>query len=221
MMRLPPTRRSQLSTTTMTTKWSLPWAVVVAVAAACWWTGHEVGVGVDASAAASTSPRHPHCLADPALRAEFEIRNDAYEIPRPDSCCMQDVCGLKCPIDVDEPHPGYGFAAFAFVLASLILGVLCAWFFLESNALQFFVAGRALPLFVTTMTLAAQAIDTSSLLGNVDLSYRSGFWDGYVGKLQTPGRKRPPNSSHIQLLLSRSTTSTSSSTPSEPSSPLV
>jgi hypothetical protein len=79
------------------------------------------------------------------------------------------------------------------------LGVLCAWFFLESNALQFFVAGRALPLFVTTMTLAAQAIDTSSLLGNVDSSYRSGFWNGYVGKTANTEHKNRPTQLLSQL----------------------
>jgi hypothetical protein len=126
----------------------------------------------------AAAAENPSCLADPMLRAEFEILKDAYEIPLPDSCCMQDVCGMKCPEDVDPPHPGFGFAALAFVLFSLILGITCAWCFLDSNALQFFVAGRTLPLFVTTMTLACQAIDSNAILGNVDLSYRNSFWDG-------------------------------------------
>lgn len=126
----------------------------------------------------SVAAEHPHCLADPSLRAEFEVRNDAYEIPLPGSCCMQDVCGLKCPEDVEPPHQGFGIALGLFVLGSLMLGVLCAWIFLDSNALHFFVAGRALSLTVTTFTLAAQALDANALLGNVDLSYRSSFWDG-------------------------------------------
>jgi hypothetical protein len=121
---------------------------------------------------------HPQCLADPSLRAIFEVRNDAYEIPLPDSCCMQDVCGLKCPEEVGRPHRGFGITILVFVLVSLLLGVLFAWVFLDSNALQFFVAGRSLPLYVTTITLAAQALDSNAILGNVDASYRSSFWDG-------------------------------------------
>lgn len=121
---------------------------------------------------------HPQCLANAELRSKFEAMNEAFEIPLEGSCCMQDVCGLKCPEELDPPHNGFGISALVFMLLSLVLGVVCAFYILESNALQFFVAGRSLPLLVTTITLAAQSLDSNALLGNVDLSYRASFWDG-------------------------------------------
>jgi hypothetical protein len=40
------------------------------------------------------------------------------------------------------------------------------------------LAGRSLTLWVTTLALAGQAIDSSATLGALDLSYKLHFWDG-------------------------------------------
>ena len=64
-----------------------------------------------------------------------------------------------------------GFVVFILVGAS-------TYYMIKGSAENFFVAGRNLPLVVVSMTMAAQAIDSSSLLGNVDLSYKFSFWDG-------------------------------------------
>lgn len=37
---------------------------------------------------------------------------------------------------------------------------------------NFFVGGRTLPLFVITLTLASQSIDSNATLGNADLAYK-------------------------------------------------
>lgn len=37
---------------------------------------------------------------------------------------------------------------------------------------NFFVGGRNLPLFVVTLTLASQSIDSNATLGNADLAYK-------------------------------------------------
>jgi Na+/proline symporter len=54
------------------------------------------------------------------------------------------------------------------------------YFFVKGKSVNFFVAGRSLPLWVVAMTLGAQSIDSNAILGNADLSYRYGFWDGAV-----------------------------------------
>ena len=53
-------------------------------------------------------------------------------------------------------------------------------YFLKGQSVNFFVAGRSLPLPVIAMTLASQSIDSNALLGNATLSYRYHFWDGAV-----------------------------------------
>ncbi|CAM9926901.1 unnamed protein product, partial [Discosporangium mesarthrocarpum] len=53
-------------------------------------------------------------------------------------------------------------------------------FFVKGKAENFFVGGRALPLFVVTLTLASQSIDSNATLGNADLAYKFHFWDGAV-----------------------------------------
>jgi Na+/proline symporter len=50
----------------------------------------------------------------------------------------------------------------------------------RGQSVNFFVAGRSLPLWVVAVTLGAQAVDSNALLGNVDLSYRNSYWDGAV-----------------------------------------
>jgi Na+/proline symporter len=50
----------------------------------------------------------------------------------------------------------------------------------QGEAENFFVAGRSLPLWIVAMTLGAQSIDSNSLLGNANLSYKYHFYDGAV-----------------------------------------
>jgi len=50
----------------------------------------------------------------------------------------------------------------------------------KGKAENFFVAGRTLPLWIVSFTVAAQSLDSNALLGNVDLSYKIQFWDGVV-----------------------------------------
>lgn len=65
------------------------------------------------------------------------------------------------------------------VVVSFVLGV-ATYFFVKGQSVNFFVAGRSLPLWIVSMTLAAQSVDSNSILGNVDLSYRYSFYDGAV-----------------------------------------
>jgi len=51
----------------------------------------------------------PKCIADERINAEFEALTGGFEIPRQDSCCMWDVCGLACPAEVEEPNSGRSF----------------------------------------------------------------------------------------------------------------
>jgi Na+/proline symporter len=74
---------------------------------------------------------------------------------------------------------GYGIAVLLAVIVSFLIGV-ATYFMIKGSAENFYVAGRSLPLFVTVMTLASQSVDSNALLGNVDLSYKYGFWDGVV-----------------------------------------
>ena len=53
-------------------------------------------------------------------------------------------------------------------------------FLVKGEPENFFVAGRSLPLWIVSMTLGAQSLDSNSLLGNADLSYKFHFYDGAV-----------------------------------------
>lgn len=66
-----------------------------------------------------------------------------------------------------------------FVVISVILG-MSTYFLVHGDAVNFFVAGRSLGVGLVSISLAAQAIDTNALLGNADLSYQFGFYDGIV-----------------------------------------
>jgi Na+/proline symporter len=50
----------------------------------------------------------------------------------------------------------------------------------HGEAENYFVAGHSLPLWIVAMTLGAQSVDSNSLLGNVDLSYKFSYYDGVV-----------------------------------------
>ena len=121
----------------------------------------------------------PQCLADNALNQEFEALSGGFELPRQDSCCMWDICGLACPEPVDPPSSGFGLVLTLALVAFVLVG-LATPYFISATATNFFVAGRNLPLTIVAITLASQSLDSNALLGNVDLSYRFSFWDGVV-----------------------------------------
>jgi Na+/proline symporter len=52
------------------------------------------------------------------------------------------------------------------------------YFVVKGETVNFFVAGRSLPLWIVVMTLGAQSVDSNALLGNVDYAYKFSFWDG-------------------------------------------
>jgi len=62
---------------------------------------------------------------------------------------------------------------------SFLIGLL-TYFLVKGEAENYFVAGKSLPLWIVAMTLGAQSVDSNSLLGNVDLSYKYQFFDGAV-----------------------------------------
>lgn len=90
-----------------------------------------------------------------------------------------DVCGIPCPAEHPKPASSYGIGIGILVAFFCAIGI-SAFYFVGGKAENFFVAGRSLPLFVVTMTLASQSIDSNALLGNADLSYKYHFFDGAV-----------------------------------------
>jgi hypothetical protein len=56
---------------------------------------------------AETSSSGSVCIASsPQINADFMALNGDVPIPTPGSCCMQDVCGLACPLVLPEPAKG-------------------------------------------------------------------------------------------------------------------
>ena len=92
---------------------------------------------------------------------------------------MKDICGLPCPASHPKPASGFGIGIGIIVALFCAIGI-AAFYFVGGKAENFFVAGRSLPLFVVTLTLASQSIDSNALLGNADLSYKYHFFDGAV-----------------------------------------
>ena len=90
-----------------------------------------------------------------------------------------DVCGIPCPAAHPKPASGFGVGIGIMIAFFCAIG-LGAFYFVGGKAENFFVAGRSLPLFVVTLTLASQSIDSNALLGNADLSYKYHFYDGAV-----------------------------------------
>lgn len=65
------------------------------------------------------------------------------------------------------------------IAISFIIGI-ATFFVVQGEAEKYFVAGHSLPLWIVAMTLSAQSVDSNSLLGNIDLSYKFSFYDGAV-----------------------------------------
>ena len=72
---------------------------------------------------------------------------------------------------------GYGIAVFTAIIVFVLVG-FASVFAIKGKSENFFVAGRSLPLWVVTATLASQSIDANALLGNATLSFKYHFWDG-------------------------------------------
>ncbi|HVX02754.1 MAG TPA: sodium:solute symporter family protein [Nitrososphaera sp.] len=67
----------------------------------------------------------------------------------------------------------------AFVAATAVIGVL-AGKLVKKSSKRFIVAGKSLPLFFIGTMLVSEAVDGNASLGNVSLTYGSGFWGGAV-----------------------------------------
>ena len=85
-------------------------------------------------------------------------------MPRAGSCCQADICGIPCPATHPKPPSGFGIGI-GIMIAFFCAICLAAFYFVGGKAENFFVAGRSLPLFVVTLTLASQSIDSNALLG--------------------------------------------------------
>ena len=66
---------------------------------------------------------------------------------------------------------GFAVAVGVCIILSFLIG-LSTYFVVQGEAENYFVAGHSLPLWIVAMTLGAQSVDSNSLLGNVDLSYK-------------------------------------------------
>jgi len=122
---------------------------------------------------------YAECLSNASLDAIFADLGGVNSIPVEGSCCQADVCGLACPEPVSSPKVGYGIAVGFAIGLSFFIGLL-TYFLVKGEAENYFVAGKSLPLWIVAMTLGAQSVDSNSLLGNVDLSYKYQFYDGAV-----------------------------------------
>ena len=75
--------------------------------------------------------------------------------------------------------PGHGIAVGVAIALSCVIGLVMIYW-VKGKAVNFFVAGRTLPLYVVCFALASSSIDSNALLGNANLSYKYQFWDGAV-----------------------------------------
>jgi hypothetical protein len=87
-------------------------------------------------------------------------------------------CGIPCPAPFPMEDLG-GFAAVVFLfMAATTIGGFMTYKLVKNEVDNYFVAGRTLPLWIVTFTLASQSFDASAALGNVDLGYKYHWWDG-------------------------------------------
>ena len=71
----------------------------------------------------------------------------------------------------------YPIAVLAFVATTAVIGVLAVKFVKKSSK-RYIVAGKSLPLFFIGTMLVSEAVDGNASLGNVSLTFTSGFWSG-------------------------------------------
>lgn len=120
------------------------------------------------------------CLSKDYLEEEFISFFDdptVTSLPTKGSCCQFDICGIPCSADDEDVDAGYGIAVIIAIVIFSVIGIIAA-LRIKGDVTAFFVASRKLSLFVVTMTLSSQCIDSNSVLGNADLSYKFHFYDG-------------------------------------------
>ncbi len=92
-------------------------------------------------------------------------------------------CGIPCPapfaMSTSDLSKSYGVGVLLFLILSSLIGV-AAYLRISKQSVNYFVAGRSLPLFVVAATLGSQSLDSNAALGNIDLGYRYHWWDGAV-----------------------------------------
>src|SRR5439155_14980308 len=71
----------------------------------------------------------------------------------------------------------YAIVVLGFVAATAVIGVLAVKFVKKSSK-RYIVAGKSLPLFFIGTMLVSEAVDGNASLGNVSLTFTSGFWAG-------------------------------------------
>lgn len=72
---------------------------------------------------------------------------------------------------------GYGIAIAVLIGITALIGLM-TFVLIHGEAVNYFVAGRSLPLWIVAVSLTVQSNDYSSMLGNVELSYKFSFYDG-------------------------------------------
>jgi hypothetical protein len=117
------------------------------------------------------------CLAKPEFNQVFVDLNGGSAIPLEGSCCQKDVCNLPCPAVSPKPGVGYGIGVGVTIIVSCICGFM-TYVLVGNESENYFVAGHSLPIWIVAVTLGAAAVDSNSLLGNVDLAYKFSFYDG-------------------------------------------
>jgi Sodium:solute symporter family len=121
-----------------------------------------------------------YCLSNPDFNQVFVDLNNVTSIPIEGSCCQKDVCNLPCPAPLPKKPPvGYAIGVGLTVAISFLFGLL-TYVFVGNKSENYFVAGKSLPTWIVAITLGAAAVDSNSLLGNVDLSFKFSFYDGAV-----------------------------------------
>jgi Na+/proline symporter len=73
----------------------------------------------------------------------------------------------------------YPITVMAFVAATAFVGVMAVKFVKKSSK-RYIVAGKSLPLFFIGTMLVSEAVDGNASLGNVALTFSTGFWGGAV-----------------------------------------
>jgi hypothetical protein len=117
------------------------------------------------------------CLAKPEFNQVFVDLNGGSAIPLEGSCCQKDVCNLPCPAISPEPGVGYGIGVGIIIFISFVIGMM-TYVLVRDKSENYFVAGHSLPTWIVAITLGAAAVDSNSLLGNIDLAYKFSFYDG-------------------------------------------
>lgn len=99
------------------------------------------------------------------------------------SCCQYEACAIPCASEDWTPRYSlsgvYGVASILSIVGYCGIG-FCMMYRVRGKVVNFFLCGRSLGIFVCTLALAGQSLDSNATLGNADLSYKYHFWDGAV-----------------------------------------